>query len=83
MAKKSTIGDVLDALQEAIEHAEDIEANNFSDKDGSKRAAVEAINQVRRGEYADAITTLEREFLPKWRDRDACNREYVVARLFP
>lgn len=32
----------------------------------SQQAASEAIAQIRRGDYLDAITTLEREFWPKW-----------------
>lgn len=33
-----------------------------------REVVVDAINQIRRGEAADAITTLERAFLPKWQD---------------
>lgn len=32
----------------------------------SRHAAQDAINQIRRGDYLEAITTLEREFFPKW-----------------
>ncbi|MBZ9984965.1 hypothetical protein LB521_27915 [Mesorhizobium sp. BR-1-1-8] len=37
-----------------------------------KTAAVDAINAIRRGSYADAITILEREFLPQWEDIADC-----------
>lgn len=38
-------------------------------EDSENRAvAIEAINQIRRGAYTDAITTLERHFLPRWED---------------
>lgn len=48
---------------------------------GGKTAAIKAINQIRAGRLADAITTLEREFLPKWPDRDACAAAYLTSRL--
>ena len=41
-----------------------------------KSAAVQAINEIRRGAYADAITTLEREFLPQWEDKADCEVAY-------
>lgn len=34
--------------------------------DGHKGAVRDAIAQIRRGDTMDAITTLEREFFPKW-----------------
>ena len=45
----------------------------------SRDAAVDAINAIRRGRNADAIPALEREFLPKWRDRAACEAAYREA----
>lgn len=39
-------------------------------------AAIEAINQIRRGAMADAIVTLERHFLPKWNDAGEARRAY-------
>lgn len=47
--------------------------------DDDKAAAVDAINAIRGGRYNDAITALERQFLPKWRDVDACQRAYREA----
>jgi len=46
-----------------------------------KTAAVEAINQIRCGEYDAAITTLEREFLPLWEDMADCEAAY--REMFP
>ncbi|WP_019999029.1 hypothetical protein [Aureimonas ureilytica] len=34
-----------------------------------KEAAIEAIGHIRRGDLVDAITILERTFLPKWSDK--------------
>lgn len=41
----------------------------------------DAINQIRRGEYADAITTLEREFMPKWSSVSDCRESFAKAML--
>ena len=46
---------------------------------GAKDAARKAIGEIRRGEYANAITTLEREFLPKWESTEACREAYRAA----
>lgn len=78
MGKKSTIDDVIGALEDAMTAAESI-AKSKEDGPGSKGAAIDAINQIRRGEYADAITTLEREFLPKWEDTASCAAAYRTA----
>lgn len=82
MGKKTTIEDVIDALEEAMNAACGLEAE-VDKKDGGKQAVVTAINQIRAGRLADAITTLEREFLPKWPDRDACLSAYLNSRLEP
>lgn len=42
----------------------------------AREAVMQAINEIRRGAYADAITTLEREFLPYYEDVDACEAAY-------
>lgn len=44
-----------------------------------KTAAVDAINAIRRGAYVDAITILEREFLPQWEDIADCETAYREA----
>lgn len=51
--------------------------------DWQRTAAIDAINKIRRGDYADAITTLEREFLPKWNDRADCAAAYREAMAEP
>lgn len=56
-------------------------AAELSDDIGPRQAAIKAINEIRAGRLADAITTLEREFLPKWPDRDACLAAYLTSRL--
>lgn len=49
------------------------------DDESARQAAIDAINQIRRGEYAEAITTLEREFLPQWEDISDCDAAYKEA----
>lgn len=39
----------------------------------------DAINQIRRGDTAEAITTLERAFFPKWIDRAEAEVDYKLA----
>jgi len=40
---------------------------------------VDAINMIRTGRVADGVTLLEREFLPKWKDRADCDAAYQTA----
>lgn len=44
-----------------------------------KAAAVEAITAIRQGRYSDAVTALEREFLPQWEDVADCEAAYREA----
>ncbi len=44
-----------------------------------KTAAVDAIVAIKRGAYTDAITILEREFLPTWEDISDCETAYRKA----
>ena len=78
MAKAATVEDVIEALRDALDAAEALTVVD-DDKGSTKRAAIQAINEIRAGRLADAITTLEREFLPKWADRDACMDAYRAA----
>jgi len=56
--------EVLDELSDRVVLAE---ANRRKLAVEDPRQAVStAIAQIRRGDYLDAITTLEREFWPKW-----------------
>lgn len=75
MARKSTIQDVIDALEEALDAAEEI-SDGCETEAGGKQSAVDAINQIRVGDYAGAITTLEREFLPKWNNKLDAEADY-------
>lgn len=74
----ANIDDVIDHIEDALSAAESLRERG-SDGDGGKAAALDAINQIRRGECAEAITTLEGEFLPKWTDRAACDAAYREA----
>lgn len=51
----------------------------FEEELRGKTAAVDAINAIRRGEYIDAITILERELLPHWEDVADCEAAYKQA----
>jgi Flp pilus assembly protein TadD len=75
--------DIGDALKCAT--VMEISAELDSRKEGGdgKLIAIDAINKIRRGDYADAITTLEREFLPKWNDRADCAAAYREAMAEP
>jgi Flp pilus assembly protein TadD len=75
MARKTSIQDVIGAIEEALDAAETL-ADGSEEVGGGKQAAIDAINQIRRGDYANAITTLEREFLPKWQSTGACREAY-------
>lgn len=37
------------------------------------------IQQIQRGDTLDAITTLEREFFPKWASVEASRQQYALA----
>jgi hypothetical protein len=69
------IDDVIDSLEDALRAAETIRDGGIEANNG-KTAALEAIAQIRRGEHSNAITTLEREFLPKWQSTEACHDAY-------
>lgn len=47
----------------------------------AREAVMQAINEIRRGAYSDAITTLEREFLPYYEDVEACDAAYRKSML--
>ncbi|MFC3206847.1 hypothetical protein [Aquamicrobium soli] len=51
----------------------------FDEELRGKTAAVNAINAIRRGDATDAITILEREFLPQWEDIADCETAYREA----
>ena len=74
------IEDVIDSLEDALSAARSV--RDFAqDESNGKAAALDAIAQIRRGEYSNAITTLEREFLPKWQSTEACRTAYRKAPL--
>lgn len=76
--KKATVEDVIDALQDAMDAATALTIDEVDARDG-KQAAVKAINEIRAGLLADAITTLEHEFLPRWNDKADCEAAYRAA----
>ncbi|HWJ89060.1 MAG TPA: hypothetical protein VNS12_13410 [Pelagibacterium sp.] len=57
--------DVLDELSDGELLAE-VRARKIGLPDDAQTAVRTAIAQIRRGDLADAVTTLEREFFPKW-----------------
>lgn len=67
------LDDIADQIpdEEILKWAADIQTHG-----GGKQAVVAAINEMRAGRLADAVTTLEREFLPKWADRADCQVAY-------
>lgn len=63
----------VDAKIDIVDLANSLDAEQFKFLAGAfaknspgKDAALTAIAQIRRGDLIDAITTLEREFMPKW-----------------
>jgi hypothetical protein len=42
-----------------------------------KDAAIEAISQIKRGRFEDAILTIERNFFPTWEDVADCDSRYL------
>jgi hypothetical protein len=55
-----------------LELAESVGCASKANAREAALSALDAIGQIRRGNHADAITTLERAFLPKWQGVDAC-----------
>lgn len=51
----------------------------FEEELRGKSAAVNAITAIRQGRHEDAITILEREFLPMWEDVADCETAYREA----
>lgn len=83
MANSADIEDVIDSLEDALRAAEMIRDGGIEEGSG-KAAALKAIDEIRRGDHAEAITTLEREFLPKWQSTEGCRAAYeavAVARV--
>jgi len=72
-------------IQDVIDQLEDEDTLELADAirgatPDSRHVAIDVINQIRRGDYADAITTLEREFMPKWTSVDACREAVAKAK---
>jgi len=51
-------------------------AEEFVFEPQSRESAIEAINQIRTGRNGEAAVTLERCFLPKWKDVAECEARY-------
>lgn len=51
----------------------------FEEELRGKSVAIDAITAIRQGRYDDAITALEREFLPQWEDVEDCRKAYKEA----
>jgi len=77
---RKTIEDVICAIQEALDIAEEIgDAGEDGYDQDARQAAIDAISMIRRGAYDDAIITIQREFLPKWADQADCEAAYKEA----
>lgn len=76
---KGDIEDVIDSLEDALRAARSLREVGKIDGD-NKAAVLDAIAQIRRGEHSNAITTLEREFLPKWQSTEACRFAYEATK---
>lgn len=57
----------------------ELQRRNAEGADEAAPTVRDAINQMRRGEVLDAITTLEREFFPKWRSTAECSKQHQAA----
>lgn len=63
---------VNEVIDDVLEHASvadlrsALETSSARDSGDPRAAVSDAIAQIRRGDMLDAITTLEREFWPKW-----------------
>lgn len=77
---KVDIDDVIDSLEDALRAAETLRDGGVEVSDGRK-AVIDAIAQIRRGEHTNAITTLEREFMPKWQSTEACRFAYESSQV--
>lgn len=56
------------------------ELNKRGHANGAKEAVRIAIDQIRRGDHAEAITTLEREFMPRWQSTEDCRAAYAASK---
>lgn len=72
--------DVDELLDELTDDEISAELVKRGTSNGAKAAVHDAIAQIRRGEHSNAITTLEREFLPKWQSTEACRHAYEAAK---
>lgn len=72
------IEDVIDSLEDALQGAQRIR-DGGAEEGNAKAAVLTAISEIRRGENSNAITTLEREFLPKWQSTEDCRTAYRKA----
>ena len=55
--------------------------DDYEDIDGYEAAqeAADAINAIRRGDTVNAVTILERAFMPKWANIQDCEAAYREA----
>jgi len=80
MARYINVDVDIDDVFAAIDDADIIkEAASRGYNHSSTLSVIDALTQMRAGRIADAQTTLEREFLPKWRDRAECEASYRLA----
>ncbi|WP_411033361.1 hypothetical protein [Shinella sp. BYT-45] len=72
--------EVLDALSDK-EIANEFQRRRLFQKDepDAREVVVRAVNMIKLGRVTDGVTLLEREFLPRWKDRAACEEAYRLA----
>lgn len=74
------IEDVVDAMSDAEVLREYTRRGlNKKDEPGARETVMRAINMINIGRVADGVTLLEREFLPRWKDKADCEAAYRVA----
>ena len=54
----------------------ELQRRNAERADEAAPTVREAISMMQRGAIADAMTTLEREFFPKWRSTAECSNQH-------
>lgn len=72
--------EVLDALSD-VELQREYKSRGLDRKDepDARETVTRAINMLKGGRVDDGVTLLEREFLPRWKDKADCEAAYRVA----
>ena len=74
------VEDVVDAMSDAEVLREYTRRGlNKKDEPGGRETVTRAINMINLGRVTDGVTLLEREFLPRWKDKADCEAAYRIA----